>query len=734
MVTRSIRRAATAALAMFVAIVAAGLTAAPAGAVGSASASVSIVSSANPAVNGADVTFTATVAGAGATPTGNVTFFLDGVAKTTKSLHAGSAVWTRTFSPGSYAIVALYNGSTTYGTASSPPLTQVANKAATTTSIVSSANPAVAGSPVTFAVTVAGVAPGVCAPDSGTLTFKDNTTTLGKSTPTAGVGSLTISNLAVGTHSITVTFAGTSKCLTSTSSALSQTVTAPSTAPTTTALSSTPNPSTQGASVTFTATVATGVGTPTGTVTFADGATVLGATAIVTGAAQLSTSALSVGAHSVTATYGGDAGHQASTSPALVQTVGASSTWYVDRANAHCTNSGTNAGGSATPFCTVNAAAAKATAGITVVVAAGTYPEKVTVVGSGTAAAPITFTPAPGATVALTGGSNGFSITSKSWIVIHGFTVTGTTGVGINVTTSTNVTIDGNHVSGAGQPVSGATAVGIKLNGTTQSTVSHNTTDHNSDAGVLVTTDANGNAIVGNTSFANARGYVRAAAGFDLRNSTGNVVSGNVAYGNEDSGFNMWTGTALGSNAAVDNVAYANGDHGIDVHNAVDARIVANTVFGNYDSGIEMTTSTGSLLANNVSVDNGLTSVRTSGNIRADAPSVGTATVNDDLVYLSSPGVMVDWGGVKYSSLAAFGTATGQESRGREADPRFVAAGAADFHLQAGSPAIDSANTSVATQPLVDFDGSGRYDDPATPDTGVGPVTFADRGAFEYRP
>ena len=112
----------------------------------------------------------------------------------------------------------------------------------------------------------------------------------------------------------------------------------------------------------------------------------------------------------------------------------------------------------------------------------------------------------------------------------------------------------------------------------------------------------------------------------------------------------------------------------------------------------------------------------------------GGSTVNDDVVSLSTPGVMIDWGGVKYSSLAAFRTATGQESRGVEGDPRFRNASGADFHLLAGSPAIDAANTSIAAQPTVDFDGTARVDDPATTDTGTGPVTFADRGAFEYGP
>jgi parallel beta-helix repeat protein len=482
----------------------------------------------------------------------------------------------------------------------------------------------------------------------------------------------------------------------------------------------------------FTATIAAPAGTVGGTVTFSDGATTLGTGTVVGTQATFATANLPAGTHAVTAAYAGNATTAASTSAALSQVVNGS-TVYVDKANPACKTTGVGAGSAATPWCTINGAAAKSAAGQTIVVAPGTYSERVVVAGTGTGAAPITFVPATPGTVTVTGGSNGFSVTSKAYVVIRGFIVTGTTGPGIVATTSNNITIDGNHVSNAGQPVNGLTANGIKLSGTTSSVVLNNVTDHNSDAGVLVTTSADNNQIHHNTSFANARGYVRAAAGFDLRNSTGNSVFDNVSHDNEDSGFNMWTGTTFGSNSAYDNVAYNNGDHGIDVHNAVDARIIANTVYGNYDSGIEMTTSTGTLVANNVSVDNGINSARTSGEIRVDGPSVATTTLNDDLVWLRTPGVMFDFNGVKYASLAAFRAATGQESRGIEGDPRFVSVAGADFHLLAGSPAIDAANTGAAGQPGVDFDGNGRFDDPATPNTGVGPVGYADRGAFEFR-
>jgi predicted outer membrane repeat protein len=55
-----------------------------------------------------------------------------------------------------------------------------------------------------------------------------------------------------------------------------------------------------------------------------------------------------------------------------------------------------------------------------------------------------------------------------------------------------------------------------------------------------------------------------------------------------------------------------------------------------------------------------------------------------------------------------------------------------DLHLQPGSPCIDSAQGDLA--PLTDADGAPRYDDPDTPNTGVGSPGYVDMGAFEYMP
>src|SRR5262249_40571858 len=85
-------------------------------------------------------------------------------------------------------------------------------------------------------------------------------------------------------------------------------------------LASSQNPSSSGQTVTFTATV-TGAA-PTGSVTFKDDTATLGTTTLNgAGQATLATSALSVGSHSITAVYGGDAGNNGATSAVLTQSV-----------------------------------------------------------------------------------------------------------------------------------------------------------------------------------------------------------------------------------------------------------------------------------------------------------------------------------------------------------------------------------------------------------------------------
>ncbi len=92
-------------------------------------------------------------------------------------------------------------------------------------------------------------------------------------------------------------------------------------ASTTTSVSVLPISAGIGASVTFTATVSSSAATPTGTVTFFDGAAALNTLPLASGVATFTTSTLAAGPHSITCSYSGSANFSASTSSAVIETV-----------------------------------------------------------------------------------------------------------------------------------------------------------------------------------------------------------------------------------------------------------------------------------------------------------------------------------------------------------------------------------------------------------------------------
>jgi len=416
----------------------------------------------------------------------------------------------------------------------------------------------------------------------------------------------------------------------------------------------------------------------------------------------------------------------ATSAPAL----GADSTLYVDGSSASCSNSGS--GTAAQPFCTISAAVPHAGAGQTVQVAGGTYTEDVKVSSSGSPGAPIAFTAAPGAAVTLTGKTDGFTLTNASWVTVNGFQVTRTTSYGINVTGGSHVTISANHVTFSGQPVQGQIAAGIRLSGVTSSLVSGNDSDRNSDYGIMLVGGSTGVEVRGNTTYANSRVYERATAGIRIYQSPGNIVDRNITHDNQDSGIECYPGA--NNTLVYDNVSYDNGDHGIDNLTATGEVIVGNTVYGNVTAGINVEGgSTGATIADNISVDNGIGSPRTHSDIRVEQGSTAGTTMDYDLVHLTTPDTLLIWSSVSYKSLSAFQAASGQEAHGIDADPRWSAPGAGDFHLTAGSPAIDSADSGVVGEPATDVEGNPRVDDPGTADTGAGPSTYYDRGAYEFQ-
>jgi parallel beta-helix repeat protein len=423
----------------------------------------------------------------------------------------------------------------------------------------------------------------------------------------------------------------------------------------------------------------------------------------------------------------------------------AATSYVVDNTSPSCSDSGP--GTSAQPFCTIGAGAARAVAGDTVLVRAGSYPgTSVNPAHSGASGSPITFSASAG--VAISGGTRAFALSSRSYIVVDGFTVSGTSSYGISVSGGGNVVISHNTVSFAGHPVSGQTASGIYLSGVAGGLVLGNISHDNSAHGIYLSGTTTGVTVQGNTSYHNAYQYQRNANGINVV-APGNTIVANVTYANEDSGINIYPGA--NNSVVTDNVTYDNGDHGIDDLNVTGGRITGNTVYFNCTTGINVEgTGGGYDIENNVAVNNATGAIinptpinppgaytnkcnRRTGNIGVWDSAPLTSTADYNLVWQTGAGAQYQWAGTAYSTQAALFAATGQESRGIFADPKFANAASYQLQLTAGSPAIDSANSAATGEQTTDVAGNPRFDDTATPNTGAGPRLYDDRGANEFQ-
>ncbi|WP_414645961.1 Ig-like domain repeat protein [Bradyrhizobium sp. 26S5] len=282
------------------------------------------VSNFSPVV-GETVTINGTVSAADSSvPSGTMRVAIDaGPLNPAGTVVAGAVTLTSTFSSaGPHSIIARFvpDNTTAYNISNTRSVNLTAVQASTTTALTSSLNPSVAGQPVTFTATVSVTAPGTGTP-TGAVNFLDGGTLIGTGTLSGNRATFTTSSLPTGSRTITAVYVGDSNYTTSTSSAVAQRVDPNST---TTALASSANPSTVGQSVTLTATITPAISTslsPTGTVTFSDGGTPIGTGTVSGGVATFTTSSLSLGNHSLRASYGGDTNFNGSSVFSVPQTV-----------------------------------------------------------------------------------------------------------------------------------------------------------------------------------------------------------------------------------------------------------------------------------------------------------------------------------------------------------------------------------------------------------------------------
>jgi hypothetical protein len=333
---------------------------------------------------------------------------------------------------------------------------------------------------------------------------------------------------------------------------------------------------------------------------------------------------------------------------------------------------------------------------------------------------------APSAHQVLVGSrANGFWLPARSYVEVEGFEVVHTEDRGIYVSgAATGSVIRNNRVRFAYK-------YGIAISQGSAIRVAGNVTTDNQDDGISLVAGATGCTIEDNESARNVHPTERKAQGIELSGASDNLLQRNRMHHNQDSGEHLSAGSA--NNRSIQNRSWSNEDHGFDRLNSTNTLSIGDVAWGNFRDGFSNEgASAGGRMFNCIAVDNGRTTNRF--DLWVDGQSSVGFVSDYNLFWNSSGQAPVKFIATIYPTLAAYVSASGQDLHSTESDPRFAAAAEGDFHLQAGSPAIDAAETGIAEWPEADAEGRPRVDDPGTADTGHGPVTFADRGALEYRP
>jgi hypothetical protein len=256
------------------------------------------------------ITFTVTETASSGLPTGSVDLFdtvlLPFKVIATLPLVGNTATWTTSSLPlGYHSVVAAFHGNSVYAPSQSrDQIVQILQSQSATIQLTASPNPATFGQAVTLRAALTG---GYSTP-TGSVTFLDSGQSIGTATLVNGVGSFTTSTLAVGSHTIQVSYSGNYPSQTSTSITVTiQSAPLPQ-------LTVSPNPANYGSPVAIAFTV-TGTTVPTGTISLLDGtATIATLTLDAAGKASTSLTTLSPGVHLLSGVYSGDTSHSAANS------------------------------------------------------------------------------------------------------------------------------------------------------------------------------------------------------------------------------------------------------------------------------------------------------------------------------------------------------------------------------------------------------------------------------------
>lgn len=387
-----------------------------------------------------------------------------------------------------------------------------------------------------------------------------------------------------------------------------------------------------------------------------------------------------------------------------------------------------------TAFLTINYAATKVNPGDRVLIADGTYNGAVTVSRSGNASAYITFKSINrwGAKVVANTGSDGFAI-DANYIEVDGLDVTNPGGHGINCEGQHHIRVLNCHVHHCGNSgISGAWSDFYHFEGN----VCNNNANLSWYSGI---------------SIYEAKSIGDNSPGFHI------IIRGNICYGNltapangphtdgngiiiDDWNYTQNPGTPYPFTALVENnICFNNGGAGLKVCWSDNITFRNNIAFKNNTDTVNNGTYRGDLYCQD---SRGIVWVN---NISWASPGAGILSYNTAMMDKGNASGNTTTANIWRNNLFFNGTvgqssiATGDGSTPTlignlsGVNPQFVApgiTGTADFHLQAGSPAID-AGSAVHGIPATDRDGNAR---PVGAAVDIGSYEFGSGGGGNVAP
>ncbi|WP_433054478.1 PKD domain-containing protein [Dactylosporangium sp. CS-033363] len=371
---------------------------------------------------------------------------------------------------------------------------------------------------------------------------------------------------------------------------------------------------------------------------------------------------------------------------------------YVDNTgSAACSDAGE--GSQSRPFCTITAAVAKLGDGQTAQIT-GVFNERVNVNKSGVVLQ-------ASGNARVSGPNAGFTVDGQHDVAIIGIDVQNVASApAFAISNSARVSI----VDGGASMASQATVPAIKLSGVTDSVLNGvEVGGYSTAAGVAVDAGTSRTLFKGlHVSLGTAAG----SAGIDVAGSSNTVVNSRVS-GGAVAGIAVRAGAA-GNTVANSYVVISNGV-GILNDGATGTAITNNSLDFNCLGGIRVAGA-----SSGVSVQNNVVSGDACVPGGAKVPAIGLydAAAGSTVVDYNAVSGQYWWNGPL--ALAGFRAASGQ--------------GAHDTDNVDQAHIEDSANSAAPGYQSTDSSGKPREDNPAQPNTGAGPVTYADRGNSEIVP